>query len=37
MNYTDGTMKFNVINNKSGGYSWVQYWHSQVAFLMVIQ
>lgn len=37
MDYTDGTMKFNVINNKSGGYFRGQYWHSQGAFLMVIQ
>lgn len=37
MDYTDGTMKFTVINNKSGGYSRVQYLHSLARFLGVIQ
>lgn len=35
MDYTDGTMKFTVINNKSGGYSRVQYLHSQENLILM--
>ena len=35
MDYTDGTIKFNVISNKSGGYSRVQYWHSQENLILM--
>lgn len=30
MQYTDGTMKFKIINNKSGGHSRELFWHFPV-------